>query len=213
MTTAAALETSIMARLKAETQALHTEAEHTPFQQAFVAGKLPLPLYVDSLEQLLLVHRALEQRLERLRRTDERARAVVQEYQFHEANIAADLVFFGRGMDDAPGAPETAELIAEIERIADKEPTALLGLHYVLEGSKNGAKYLAKAARHMFSLTDGGLRYLDPYGDQQRLYWAEFKRAMDSAEFSPAEADSIVSAAKAMFRGITRLYLALMPKV
>ncbi len=80
------------------------------------------------------------------------------------------------------------------------------GMHYVLEGSKNGAKFLAPQVRTAYRLDGRGARNLDPYGDQQRALWMAFREAMDAVDFTKSEFAAVIDAAKLTFRGVTRLY-------
>lgn len=76
-------------------------------------------------------------------------------------------------------------------------------MQYVLEGSNNGSKYISRAVLKAYGLAPGdGTRYLDPYGEKQREYWAAFKIDMNGVGFDQARIDGIVAAAKVMFAGI-----------
>ncbi len=202
---------SIMQRLKTDTTGLHAAAEQTTFQQAMVAGRLPLDHYVASLQQMLLIHRTLEHHL-RLHRELPAIAAVLRDYQFQEPYLLNDLQYFECIVDQIQPLHATSDLIAAIEVTAAANPVALLGLHYVLEGSKNGGKFLAAAARRAYNLEgDAGLRYLDPYGANQRTYWQDFRTSMEGAQLSPRDTVAVLDAAALMFTAITRLYRELYP--
>ena len=198
---------SIMTRLRDDTRALHDAAEKSGFQQALFAGTLPRERFVESLAQLFCVHRALEAHLRAAATTSPAIRAVVHDYQFQEPHLRDDLQHFGRDADSAEPLPAARELIAAIDRAARENPVALLGFHYVLEGSKNGAKFLAERVRRAYNL-DGpaGTRSLDPYGPRQRELWGTFRQNMDAVGFSQAEMVAILDAAAATFSGLTDLY-------
>lgn len=195
---------NIMERLRSETSELHKAVEQNGFQQALVGGSLPRGAYEDYLAQLLLVHRALETPL-RARMSEPPFNAVLAEYQFQEPYLLEDLAYFGRDVSAIESLPKTADLIGEIQRCARREPIALLGYHYVLEGSNNGGKFIARAIRGAYRLEDKGIRYLDPYGPEQRERWVAFKESMSEVEFSATQADHIVAAAKSMFVGVNRM--------
>ena len=78
-----------------------------------------------------------------------------------------------------------------------------MGIYYVFEGSKNGARYIAKALAKQAGIT--ALKYLDPHGEAQRGLWMKFKADMDAIPWTPAEQDSMVRAAQATFSAISRL--------
>jgi heme oxygenase len=77
-----------------------------------------------------------------------------------------------------------------------------MGIFYVFEGSKNGARYISKALKEK-GVT--ALRYLDPHGEEQRPIWMKFRSDMDAISWSPTEQDSMVSAAQATFDAISSL--------
>ena len=94
----------------------------------------------------------------------------------------------------------------DVRAAADQNPMSLLGVYYVFEGSKNGARFVAKRIAPALGVGEaGGLRYLDPHGDEQRTLWREFKARMDNAGFSPTDQDAMVSAAKMTFDAVSAI--------
>lgn len=194
---------SVMEVLKASTSELHDAAEGHTFQQAMVQGRLPREQFAAYLGQLLLVHATLEKHLRAARLTVPPVARVVQDYQFKEANLRRDLAFYGVNADAVVPMEPTSAIIRELDETATNDPLSLLGYHYVLEGSMNGNRFIARAVAGAYRLPPGeGVSYLDPYGDQQRAYWAKFKADMDACGFSPAQMRSMAEAARSMFRGI-----------
>lgn len=192
-------------RLRAETRGLHDAAERHPFQRAFSQGQLPLESYVDYLGQLFLVRRSLESALRRWLAGVPALRAVVREHQFQEPYLRDDLEYFSVMVDRIQPGVATQTLIDRIESVAPSRPVGLLGYHYVLEGSNNGSKFAAESIRRAYGLKRRGTRYLDPYGDQQRSYWAQFKADLASAPVAPSDADFVIGCAGEMFAGIARI--------
>lgn len=198
-------EPTVMERLKAETRELHDAAESRPFQKRLVSGELSREDYGVWLSQMLLVHRALEVPLREAWK-ETRAFAAVKEEQFQTPYLLADLAFLGIDAVAARPLPSTAALIADIERDAAEEPLALLGYHYVLEGSNNGNRFIVKKLAPALGLSrERGARYLDPYGDEQRAKWAAFKADMNAVGFGKQECDTLVAAACRMFEAVTAL--------
>lgn len=75
----------------------------------------------------------------------------------------------------------TQAFLRHLGRLNGANAWALLGVWYVLEGSKNGGRHLAKAVARAFSGPNGApTQYLDPYGDDQQTLWAAFKGGMDA---------------------------------
>lgn len=198
---------SIMERLKASTQSQHDATEDGTFNQELVKGKLPLEKFVDSLGQLLLIHAALEQHLRRLRYDVPAFEKVLRDYQFQEPYLRSDLEFFGRVPEQEQPLPATRRFIEYIDQLAAQSPMGLLGVHYVFEGSNNGSKYISRAVRKAYNLSDGeGTHYLDPYGEQQKAYWQAFKDDMNAVGFLPPESEVIVKAACATFEAVMHLH-------
>jgi len=98
-------------------------------------------------------------------------------------------------------------MIAWIDTLARQEPLALLGVLYVLEGSTNGSKFIARKVRPAYELpaSGEGSAYLDPYGDLQPARWQEFKAAMDALDLPADEVGPIVMAAQQTFDSIREL--------
>ncbi len=198
---------SIMLKLKESTQSQHDATEDGAFNQELVKGNLPRERYVEMLAQLYLIHRALEGHLRRLAGNVPAIEAVVRDYQFQEPYLLADLAFFGRDAATIEALPATKQLISRINDIAAREPDGLLGMHYVFEGSNNGSKFISKAVRRAYNLADGdGTRYLDPYGENQRAHWQQFKDDMNAAGFTSSQIDAIVRTAGETFEGVIKLH-------
>ena len=90
--------------------------------------------------------------------------------------------------------------------MAGDDPLRLLGLHYVLEGSNNGSRYIARHVARAYDLAPGpGLRYLDPYGERQREYWMAFKNDMLAEGFTDVETALLVQGAKQMYQTVAEL--------
>ena len=191
---------TVMERLRAETADLHSSAEGKDFQRRMVKGELTRDDYARWLGQMLLVHRALEAPLRALMGSP--AFAALREEQLQEPYLLEDLDALGQDPAAMTPLPATAALVASIERAAAETPLALLGYHYVLEGSNNGNRYIVRQLAPALGLNGHGQRYLDPYGAEQPAKWAQFKRDMDAVGFAPADADVLVAAAREMFSGI-----------
>ena len=195
---------SIMARLKSATAEHHSRAEERPLQRAMIKGTLPRESFAAYLGQLLHVHRRLEDTLEKLAPEHEPLDAVFRSQYARQADLQADLEFHGHEIDSPSAA--THKMIADIDRWAEEQPVALLGPLYVLEGSMNGNKFIARSLMQAWSLGPGaGFRYLDPYGEEQRAKWAEFRADMDAQGFTPEESETIIAAAQRTFDAIAEI--------
>ncbi len=203
---------SIMLRLKEETATLHQNAENMELERALAKGSLPKDVYVAMLEQRLLVHRVLEAKLKAHLNTSDPIAAVFEDHQIHSGRIEEDLRFFERDPQSITPLASTTETTAWIESLSAKQPEALLGIHYVFEGSTNGARFLARGIAKAYQLTDTrGIAYFNSTGEKQPENWRNFKTSMDSITFTPEQQDAIVEAAKATFNAIASVDRELYP--
>lgn len=196
---------AVMDVLREATWDLHQQAERSAFQQALLAGRVDRSTYAAWLGQMLLVHEALERHLRHLRGQMPETAAVVAEYQFQEGYLRGDLEYLGVAERPEP-LPATQAFTAYIERLAREQPVALLGVHYVLEGSNNGSRFLARSISAALGLTDGqGTQFLDPYGAAQRERWQAFREGMNGLRLAPDQREAMVEAAKQTFLAVMRL--------
>jgi heme oxygenase len=195
-----------MLALRNETADHHRRAEQHEFQQQMVRGTLPEPLYIRWLGQMLLVHSALEAHLDRLVTRDPVLGAVFDASRHKAPALRADLRHFKTGEDTTP-LPAAKRLIELFDRLSRERPRALLGALYVLEGSTNGSKFIARRVRPAYGLpaTGPGSAYLDPYGDLQPVRWQEFKAAMDALDLPADDVAQMTIAAQQTFDAIREL--------
>lgn len=198
---------TVMTLLKDSTKEQHTRAERHPMQADLVRGQLPIEAYCRYLAQLRHVHEALESSLVAGAHEDPRLGRVVRESQFRLDAIDADLAHFGKSDVESEPTTATSGLIRCIDDVAANEPIALLGYHYVLEGSTNGGRFIARALCGAYGLKPGedGTRYLDPYGVSQTDEWLRFREDMESLELSGEETERLIETASEMFEGITAI--------
>ncbi|MCC7387167.1 MAG: biliverdin-producing heme oxygenase [Phycisphaerales bacterium] len=201
-TTTKPVEVSLlMVELRESTAELHTRAERHPVQASLVRGQADRSVYISYLSQLWHVHTALEGELHR--RAGAEALAPVKPEQYRAHLAIDDLDTLGAGMPEAP-VPVVRKLASEAPGFSDAE---LMGMHYVLEGSTNGGRFIAAAVRNGLGLEDRrGTRYLDPYAEAQRARWAEFCAAMGRLRPSPEERAEMVAGATRMFGLIIEMF-------
>lgn len=205
---------TIMGRLKAASEDLHRMAEGRDLQRLLVRGTLPRPLYETYLAQMHLVHTALEDRIREVAREHPAFASVLRDYHWREPQLRADLVFLGGEVAQIEPLPAARALIEHIDREAADCPVALLGMLYVLEGSTNGSKFIARSIGKAYGLSAGpGLSYLDPHGDLQRDRWLTFKQDMNAVDLSENEKTRIIAAARATFQAVADLSDELMEPV
>lgn len=172
-----------------------------------MGGTLPKSAFTIALAQMLGLHQALEQSLTDCKTVHPALGAMYDDTRSKVALLRADLETHGLDPDHAPILPITQAYIERIERLAQQEPIGLLGPLYVLEGSNNGNRFIAKGIRRAYQLEgDAGTRYFDPYGESQPANWRAFKAAINEAVNDGAEQNIVIREAQACFDAITTIH-------
>jgi heme oxygenase len=196
---------SIMRRLKADTRELHSHAESRSLQRAIASGSVDREAFTSYLGQLYRVHSSLESALQESTDKHPAIAAVATSERMHVPELERDLGYFEIDHDEVKTGEATAHFVSQIEETKKANPIALLGALYVLEGSTNGGRFLARTLRQSWELDDDGISYFDPYGEEQPQRWAAFKRDMDGAGFDGNQQESILEMAKTTFLAIAQI--------
>jgi heme oxygenase len=187
--------------LKTATAEAHRHAESRELQRQLLRGRLAPRLLVRYLGQLHRVHAELERLL------DAAPRAAVwtdwSDARRHSRRLAQDLAVLGASEDTTAPTPTARRLLTDIGIAAERDPAALVGSFYVLEGSMNGNRFIVRALRQG---STGDRRctfaYFDPYGDAQPTTWTAFKAALDAAPLDLQQQRAAVEAAQRLFQAI-----------
>jgi heme oxygenase len=193
----------IMDRLKEATSEQHRDAERRQLQKAMASGQVPVDVYAAWLGQMFLLHRTLRDTIADHIREQPLLGEIVRDEGRHVANLEADLALLGRQAGEARPLPSTDRAIRAIGRAAVSDPLSLLGYNYVLEGSMNGNRFIARAL--LPSLPVPAVAYLDPYGEEQRPTWQAYRERMNGVGIGEDAARRIVSAAQDMFTFIAEM--------
>jgi heme oxygenase len=163
-------------------------------------------MYAAYLEQLYLIHRELENGLRETRSANDVISRAIDDAQMQEDFLAADLRVLGRQPNLVKPVPATQKLIEKISEYASRQPMALLGLHYVLLGSKHGGKYIARQLAKTYNLNEGeGNKYFDPYGSEFMPLWMQFKNAINESQLSEQDCNAIIEGAQQMYASIAQI--------
>lgn len=186
--------------LREDTRELHTYAEKRPLQVEFVTGRTTRTRLASYLSQLAHIHKALEDAI-RAHIGHEAIAPLAQHSAQHSTRLIDDVAVLHPEGSRAP-MPGTRALIATLHQNAKHDPATAAGALYVLEGSMNGNRFIARALAKALQLspTRPGLSYFDPYGEAQPAKWATFREALDAVP-EPYWA-SVVAGAEFMFRAI-----------
>lgn len=201
-----------MHRIKEGTWDMHKQAEGQALEQHLIKGTLPKEKYVENIGQRYLIHARMDSLLRKAREVEPRLAEIVEDCQFHTDSARKDLQFFGIVPEGVEALPATKEFMEVAQQAYDEKPVYLLGIHYVLEGSTNGARFIAKALRKAYALEGmNGTHLLDPYGEQQRPNWMRFVTTANAQEFTEQEMERIIHYARLTFSGITKVGQQIMP--
>src|SRR5439155_2574006 len=118
-------------------------------------GDIELPMYRAYLEQLYLVHKKLEELLRQHKKGDHVIGNAVNDEQMQENFLAHDLRALGGDPSKVKAVPATERLLRLMSEYSERQPISLLGLHYVLLGSKHGGKYIAHQLQKNYELEAG----------------------------------------------------------
>jgi len=203
---------SIMGHLRESTRGLHKDAESRPLQRAMARGTLSRGDYVMYLGQLRHVHAAIETALDAVIGTCPGLARVFTDERRRVPDLDRDLEVFDVIPEKVPVLPSTKEFMDRVHRLATSEPVALLGPLYVLEGSTNGGRFLARVLEKSLQIDAGaGISYMDPYGERQPEMWASFKARADAVELTPDQVRNVTDAAGETFRAIAAISDSILP--
>ncbi len=197
---------SLADTLRERTKEAHTRAEKHPSQARLVKGEATRQEYAAWLGQMLHVWRALDGGLVSLARSDARVARMLKPYHAHAARVESDLEFLGYTPEQHPALPATARCMAWLTELATNRDPALVGAWYVLEGSANGGRFIAKAVSRSLNIAGPrGLAALDPHGEQQRQYWQTWRTDLDAQTWTESEREAVVRAGSAMFDAVSAM--------
>ena len=193
-------------RIKAGIWDIHEGVSAGPKPEAaessenIMKGTLPRFKYVSNVKQRYLMQKGFEKILAEYRAKSPFVAAVVTDEQFHADKAATDLRFFGIDPATVKPLPTTQKLLTFFEETARKDPRLVLAIHYVIEGSNNGAMFIAKAVKGAYNLegTDGTL-HLQPYGNAIRDKWKAFGESFNALDVDDALMTEMVKVGRSVF--------------
>lgn len=184
--------------LKQETAAAHRHAETRELQKQLIKATIPVEALGRYLAQLRAIHSALECALD-----GHVGDALVdplwpRDLKRHSESLVDDL---RRLETDAqhPCLPVAAALVRYIDSAA---PVEVIGVLYVLEGSMNGNRFIARAMAGARLLSDGPPSYLDPYGEAQPQRWGEFREALNTLPLNEMQREQMLGSARRTFAAV-----------
>ena len=194
---------SLADALRERTKEAHTRAERHPVQARLVKGEASRAEYAAWLGQMLHVWIAVDATVGELAVHDPRVAAMVKPWHAHAARVAADLAFLDHGPAYFPATRAAAAFSTWLRAAAADKDAAVVGAWYVLEGSANGGRFIAKAVSRALGIAGPeGLTALDPHGELQRERWAVWKADLDAQPWRRDEQEAIIAAAERTFDAV-----------
>jgi heme oxygenase len=126
--------------LRASISVQHETIENTPLSHAIIQAKISVVEYGNLMRQMLEIHRSLEQQA-KLAGLHE---PLFAPSMVRTPTISADLTALGFHEDDLLVLPETRQAIDRMRLAAAENSMALLGVFYVVEGSRMGSLMIVK---------------------------------------------------------------------
>jgi heme oxygenase len=200
-----------MERIKAGIWDIHEgvstdKQDKTTSTESPMKGNLPLYKYVSNLKQRYILQREFEKVLDEHRAGSDFLSAVVTDEQFHADKSAADLDFFNVDPSAVEPVPATEEMIQFFRDTAARDERLLLAIHYVIEGSNNGAFMIARAVKKAYGLEGiDGTWHLQPYGDEIRTKWKAFGEAFNTLPIDDNLMEEMVKVGRTTFRHMNRV--------
>ncbi len=195
-------------QLRTAMSEIHDKIEELPLSKAIIAGTISTEDYCALLQQLSYVHQVFEGEMESC---SQFAHLYQSETMARFAAIERDLEYFGN-VESATPLGETLEFCQQIHQWASESPVSLLGLLYVLEGSRMGSMVLAKSLGKAFALKmdlHHGLDYHIEGIATRPQVWVKWKLQLDQQAFSSSEMEKIIEASIAGMNGLYHIYQAL----
>lgn len=192
---------TIALQLKESTRNAHNSAEGHEFQKHLGSGTLSKTLYCQYLSQLFLTHQALETAMA----NQPYMGAVVSDPQLQTEFLREDLKALDVEPESVKPIEITKSMLNRIDELSKSDPTALLGFHYVLLGSKHGGKFIATTMKKAFGFERAGCIYFDPYGQEFQKHWQHFVNGINSFDIQDSQIEPLLQAASEMFAYVEKL--------
>jgi heme oxygenase len=197
---------SVIPRIRAAIGSAHDEIETTPYAVAIMSGGITRSDYVVSIAQLHAIHAALE--------------SVVNEgpiAQFFDPEMIRttaldrDLAYWQADRNEIALLPETESTVAAIHSAAANSPLSLIGMIYVMEGSRMGSLVIAGPLAKALGTTPvagQGLDYHTEGSQSLRGRLGAWKQRVEQANFDESQIDAIQTAAVRLMDELNQLYQA-----
>lgn len=199
-------------RLRAATEHVHSRLESLPYAVAVLDGTVSLAAYGGFLRAVAVMHEGLERVLSTT--SEPLLLSLRQVTSPHSPALARDLESLGEDRFRVDPPALLAELFNQRLRwFARRDPLALAGVLYVLEGSLLGGVVQASRLRHRAEFAGGGLEYLCGNGRNAAAAFQAFVERLNATLTDAAAVESAVRGATATFETFEKLFSSLMSEI
>lgn len=194
-TSSTAVDTTLSRQIREDTREVHEEAEHTPFIQDLLGGRLGL----DAYARLVVQHQAIYIELEAAVAAN--VDPVVAPFLSPELTrlpaIGADLAFLSAAgvLADATVLPATRRYCEHLRTACYERPAALLAHHYVrCLGDLSGGMIVARVLRRHLELPEdlGTAFYAFPDVPSPRDFKMRYRALLDELPWNEQERAELV---------------------
>lgn len=192
----------LSADLRAGTRQEHGEAEHTPFMEDLVAGRLDRSAYAALAEQQLFVYRALEQASATVARDAVGATLVFDELTRVPA-IELDLQhLLGDGWAErVRPLPATQAYVDRLHAVGDSLPHYAAHAYTRYLGDLSGGQILRRMMQRHYGFEDAGVAFYDfPQIHKLKPFKDVYRERLDALPFDAPTRAVVVDEARLAFR-------------
>ena len=203
---------TLMDSLKEAIGEQHARMEELPFIIALTNGQLPLESYVGQLRALAVIHGTLEHELAQV--TSAEISTLLLDRPSRLVHLRKDLSVFDQLFipDIEAALTHTREIAQRIRLYRVDQPTDLLGILYVLQGTTLGNTFhLPDVLKAFGDQTSGTAHYYTGYGDRTVEYWEGFCRAMNALFIDQEGRERLIHVALDFFDRLFALFSVLYP--
>lgn len=173
----------------------HSKIEQHPLQNDLANGTISKEKYAKYLQGLLSYHRGFESALKK-HINDAPLKGIVEHDYFMIDRLEKDLSELGFSSDSGNnGNTSSGEKSVE-------NPLELLGILYVILGSKHGGKYMSKMLSDKMG-SEYHHHYLDPFGTKLGALWSKFVADIDALPLSDEERNTVLKGAISAYDAFT----------
>ncbi|MDF1664333.1 MAG: biliverdin-producing heme oxygenase [Planctomycetota bacterium] len=186
----------------------HRKAEETGFARSMIEGSLSHEDYVQNLLNLKAIHELVEAQVDRWPAFGQIFKVTMRRVKHLETDIAV------LGGETLTASTEAQNFLNDCQSLIDENLMSILGLLYVLEGSRMGSMFLLPCIMNALELElcEGvGLDYHFIGASNTPARFRQFKNDLNESVASIEDRVAIGVAACAMMSGLSQIYQAAKP--